>query len=202
MQNDVKLKGNKGFNKVLGDIFEAYVAAVVESEGDEGFAIVEKWLTALWAPKLEEMVRKDRSFQRPHASLQLMDPLIRSESSDPLKVYNPTAKVELQKRIMAADGVRLDYERYKDSIELKGDSLGQNMHFIAVYLTGYGHVKKLLGKGEGKNKVEAGNWAATQAMHGDAKGVVEECERTLNAQREEKRRKKEAEKAAMQQGKE
>ena len=72
---------------------------------------------------------------------------------------------------------KLFYETYQDSIELKGDKLGQTRHFIAVYLTGYGYEKKLLGKGEGKNKVEAGNWAAIEAMYGDSKDLVDECER-------------------------
>ena len=51
-----KLKGNKGFNKVLGDVFEAYVAAVVLSDPEHGFAVAEKWLTSLWALKLEDAV--------------------------------------------------------------------------------------------------------------------------------------------------
>ena len=83
------------------------------------------------------------------------------------------------------------YERYKDTVELKGDQLGQNRHFIALYLTGYGYDKKLLGKGEGKNKVEAGNWAATEAMHGECKGLVEECEENLRVLREQKAKEKE-----------
>ena len=182
-----KYKGNKGFNKVLGDVFEAYVAAVVLSDVEDGFAVAEKWLTALWAPKLVEAARKDRSYAyTPNLALT---PDVKT--ADPLSVYNPTAKQDLQKRI-GGPGIKLSYETWKDTVELKGDQLGQNRHFIALYLTGYGYDRKLLGQGEGKNKVEAGNWAATEAMHGECKSIVDECERKLLARREERDRAKQA----------
>ena len=38
--------------KIQGDVFEAYVAAVVLSDGERGFEVVEDWLTALWTPLL------------------------------------------------------------------------------------------------------------------------------------------------------
>lgn len=87
------------------------------------------------------------------------------------------------------DGARtkLEYEKYQDPIELKGDKLGQNRHFIALHLTGYGYEKQLLGRGEGKNKVEAGNWAAIEAMYGEAKGIVQECAEKLKALREDRK---------------
>ena len=180
-----KLKGNKGFNKVLGDVFEAYLAAVILSDVEDGFAIAEKWLTALWAPKLLDAMKNDR-YNAPapiHSS---------PTDADPLKTYNPAAKADLQKRILGPPGVKLLYETYKDSIELKGDQIGQNRHFIALYLSGHGYERKLLGKGEGKNKVEAGNWAATEAMYGECKGLVEEIGRKNEAKRTEVRKEREA----------
>ena len=81
-------KGNKGFNKILGDVFEAYVAAVVVSDVEEGFAIAEKWLTRLWVPKLEEAAKKDATYVA----------VTHSNTTDPKTVYNPTAKAELQQR--------------------------------------------------------------------------------------------------------
>ncbi|KAK5116762.1 hypothetical protein LTR62_007436 [Meristemomyces frigidus] len=183
--------GNKGFNKVLGDVFEAYIAAVILSGGDEGFAIVEKWMLGLWAPKLLEAAGKDRT----------LIPLLQHSADDkndsgPLAVYNPTAKAELQRLILGGKGVKLDYEPWQKSVELKGDMLGQNRHFIAVFLTGYGHEKLLLGKGEGRNKVEAGNWAAQDAMCGERKDLVEKCARELAAVKQRKKEEKEAEAAA------
>ena len=189
MEADVqsKGKGNKGLNKVLGDVFEAYIAAAILSDSEDGFAVVEKWLTALWAPKLIEAAKLDRAAGTG---------FVADGNVDPLKTYNPTAKAELQKRLLGQD-VKLDYVVDKPTVELKGDQLGQNRHFIALYLTGYGHERKLLGKGEGKNKVEAGNWAATEAMFGEAKELVEKCTAEMTKQREaRKKEREEKEKAA------
>lgn len=185
MLEDVSKKhpGNKGFKKVMGDVFEAYVAAVIMSDVEHGFAVAEKWLTSLWAPKLLE--------NAPQAN----GGLVSSSSADPLSSYNPEAKAQLQKRILSGSEVKLDYERYADSIELKGAQLGQNKHFIAVYLTGYGYEKKLLGKGEGRNKVEAGNWAAQRAMFGESKAIVEECEAKMLERREKRKKEREDAKA-------
>ncbi|KAK0285597.1 hypothetical protein LTR35_004937 [Friedmanniomyces endolithicus] len=181
--------GNKGFNKVLGDVFEAFVAAVVLSHGDEGFAVAEKWMQALWAPKLVEAARREK-YLTPGLGL------VQEEGGvDPLRTYNTAGKAELQRMLLGGARVKLEYEVYQRGVELKGDQLGQNKHFIAVYLTGYGYVRKLLGKGEGKNKVEAGNWAAQEAMYGECKGVVEECARQM-AETKEKRRKEREEREA------
>ena len=178
-------KGNKGFNKILGDVFEAYVAAVVLSDVEEGFAIAEKWLTRLWVPKLEEAAKNDSTYVA----------LTHSSATDLKTVYNPAAKSELQQRIVDHQVTKLEYEAWKPPLELKGDQLGQNRHFIALYLTGYGYERKLLAKGEGRNKVEAGNWAAIEAMHGEAKSVVEDCEEKLTAIKAERKKAAAARKA-------
>lgn len=186
-----KGKANKGFSKVLGDVFEAYVAAVILSHGQDGFAVAEKWLTQLWATKLVEAAKDFKgSAYNPRLILE------HGNGANPLEIYDPTAKMELQRRIMGGKDTKLEYLPYRNQIELKGDQLGQNKHFIAVYLTGYGYEKKLLGQGEGKNKVEAGNWAATQAMHGESKKLVDDCAEKLKITREERKAKLAAEAAA------
>ncbi|OQO03554.1 hypothetical protein B0A48_10218 [Cryoendolithus antarcticus] len=188
MAADSAGKGNKGLNKILGDVFEAYIAAVILSDAENGFAVVEKWLTALWAPKLIDAANSHR-YRSPGAILQ------HALGEDTRTIYDPTAKATLQKRIQSADA-KLIYEPYQTMQELKGDQLGQNRHFIALYLTGYGFDRKCLGKGVGKNKVEAGNWAAVEAMHGEFKSVVDECEAKLGLVKEARRKAKEEEEAA------
>lgn len=183
-----KWKGNKGWNKILGDVFEAYVAAVILADAEDGFSVVEAWLTALWAPKILEAAKDYRGFAQSAGA----NGLVHADGADLLRIYNPNAKMELQKRIMGF-GTKLAYEKYREPLELKGDQLGQNRHFVALYLTGYGYEGKLLGKGEGKNKVEAGNWAATQAMYGECKGVVKECEERLRKDKEARLAQKAAE---------
>lgn len=173
-------RGNKGLNKILGDALEAFVAAAVLSDAENGFAVVEKWLTTLWAPKLLEGLK-----QHKHSSVTVTV----DGKADPVTAYNPTAKAELQNKLMSNEA-KLEYQTYKDSVELKGAQLGQNWHYIAVYLTGYGYNKQLLGKGEGKNKVEAGNRAAQIAMHGENAGIVQACAQQLIERRAAARQKK------------
>ncbi|TKA31127.1 hypothetical protein B0A50_02096 [Salinomyces thailandicus] len=190
MERDARARGNKGFDKVLGDVFEAYLAAVVLGGGDEGFAVAEKWMQGLWAPRLAEVVREESGqYFTPGLNLTRDDGKNAGEN-----VYDPAAKAELQKRVLAA-GTKLEYEPYRASVELKGDKIGQNRHFIAVYLTGWGYERKLLGKGEGRNKVEAGNYAASDAMRGEARDLVAECEKKLTEGREAKKREREAKEA-------
>ena len=45
----------KRWIKTKGDIFEAYVAAVILSDPLNGYKVAENWLTALWTPRLETM---------------------------------------------------------------------------------------------------------------------------------------------------
>ncbi|ODH49614.1 hypothetical protein GX48_04267 [Paracoccidioides brasiliensis] len=48
----------KTWTKVRGDLFEAYVAAVILSHPKRGVEMVEEWLTQLWIPRLEGVERE------------------------------------------------------------------------------------------------------------------------------------------------
>jgi ribonuclease-3 len=183
MERDSKGKGNKGLNKVLGDVFEAYVAAVVLSDDQNGYAVVEKWLSELWAPKLLGAARSDKLYGMRMAKHE-------DQPSNPEQIYDPEAKGKLQRRVTMNNMIKLDYEAWKPTVELKGDKIGQNVHYIALYFTGFEYEKKLLAKGEGKNKVEAGNWAAMDAMYGSSKEFVEEMEQRVAAEKERRKKMK------------
>lgn len=45
----------KRWLKIRGDVFEAYVAAVILSNPDHGFDMVEQWLRELWLPRLSQV---------------------------------------------------------------------------------------------------------------------------------------------------
>lgn len=186
MKEGAKDRGNKGFNKVMGDVFEAYLAAVVLDDSEHGEQKASEWMRKLWQPKIDAVVEVS------HRPVQA-DRADSSASSNPLRTtYDDTAKAQLQKRLAGKD-TKLEYEPYQAPIELKGVQLGQNQHFIALYYTGFGYNRELLGKGEGKNKVEAGNWAALEAMHGDKSSIVLECQKRIEAMREAKRLRQEQE---------
>jgi ribonuclease III len=124
----------KGFTKIMGDVFEAYVAAVIVSNPKDGYAQAEAWLTQLWTPKLDK--HKD------------------TFKSDKL------AKQELSKKL-GGKGIQIQYVDDGPPEQL-GDGLIK--YYVSVYLTGWGWTNQRLGSGEGFNKIEAGNAAATWAL--------------------------------------
>ncbi|KAI5212491.1 hypothetical protein AUEXF2481DRAFT_80308 [Aureobasidium subglaciale EXF-2481] len=154
----------KASGKILADVFEAYVAAVILSDPVDGFKRAETWLTELWAPIL----------------LREFGP-ISSDGGATFNEYNQNAKQELQQRIVGRD-VKLEY--------LENRPMEQTKHiqryFVSLFLTGWGYEKQLLGSGEGQNKVEAGNRAAMDAMV-KSKDIVEEATNKLSALREQRR---------------
>lgn len=241
---DSRGRGNKGYNKIVGDVFEAYVAAVVLSDFEgRGFERAEGWCRDLWEGKLERAKKEDRSLlpppppppplsTRPLSAGEAKDEEGKEEADDDnihlhllRTTYDPNAKATLQKRIYHQPLIRLFYETDRPTIELKGDQKGQNVHFIALYVEEeasattttttattttsavtaaadeklHGTKRRfLLAKGQGKNKVEAGNWAAVEAMYGPMRQRVEELEGRV---REEKaRRAREREEGILKKG--
>ncbi|KAL8641697.1 MAG: hypothetical protein Q9228_001528 [Teloschistes exilis] len=152
---------DRGWTKVMGDIFEAYVAAVVISDPKNGFATVEKWLDELWRPLLASRV-------------------------DP-EVADSQAKQVLATKIMTK-GSKISYneERPPQMSTLKGMSI----FFVGVFYTGLGYTDFCLGSGKGANKSEAGFNAAAKALrHPQIKTIVakkKENDAKSRAEREEK----------------
>lgn len=124
----------KSWTKVMGDIFEAYVAAIILSDPENGLSKVESWLSKLWAPAL---------------------------SSGSAQEVDLKAKVELATKIMGK-GVKIFYLDEAQPGVFKKE--GQVLFQIGAYITGWGWEKTHLGSGKGWNKNEAGNMAAAQAI--------------------------------------
>jgi ribonuclease-3 len=150
----------KASGKILADVFEAYVAAIILSDPQDGFKRAEIWLTELWAPIL----------------LEEFGPI-----SSEFNEYNQNAKQELQQKIVGKD-IKLDYVETRPMQQTKH----LQRYYISLYLTGWGHEKRLLGSGEGQNKVEAGNRAAMDAMV-KSKHLVDDAARQLHVLREQRK---------------
>lgn len=84
LKHGTHVRNSKNWPKILADVFEAYVAAVVLSDPESGYGVAESWLTELWAPKLLEFKLKP--------------------------IENPKARDELSKLLMAK-GIKLDYRQ-------------------------------------------------------------------------------------------
>lgn len=78
--------------KIVADVFEAYVAAVILSDPVNGFKSAEEWLVRLWQPKLKDVKAT---------------------------VPNLKAKEELARKVMAR-GIKLDYRDEAPMEQLKG----------------------------------------------------------------------------------
>ncbi|KAJ5576356.1 hypothetical protein N7535_003282 [Penicillium sp. DV-2018c] len=120
---------SKRWTKTKGDVFEAYVAAVILSDPVCGYEIARHWLTGLWMPLLRNLG---------HQKAELR------------------CKEALAKKIMGKN-VKLEYLEERPSVQQKG---GTQTFFVALYLTGWGWVKRYLGSGQGLSKAAAGDEAA------------------------------------------
>ncbi|KAF2854302.1 ribonuclease III [Plenodomus tracheiphilus IPT5] len=130
--------GSKAWMKVSADIFEAYIAGLVQSDPEHGFAIAEEWLTELWAPQLLGFQAK--------------------------VIENPKAKDELNK-LVVCKGVTLQYREDKP---MTFDTGSIQRYYMGVYLTGWGYEDEWVGSGEGQNKHQAAIAAANAALKNSA----------------------------------
>ncbi|ETI25377.1 hypothetical protein G647_02150 [Cladophialophora carrionii CBS 160.54] len=140
---DRQLKNYKQFQnspphvwlKVKGDVFEAYVAAVVLSSPD-GAETAKSWLHQLWEPKVQAVA-----------------------ASTPPKPKK--TKEELAKKILMK-GTKINYVDEKAPVVHYGQ--GREEYFVGVYFTGFDWENQYLGSGRGPSRVEAGMFAAADAL--------------------------------------
>ena len=121
--------------KIKGDVFEAYVAAVVLSNSGGGDA-AKAWLHQLWEPKIQ--------------AAGVNDPPISKKS-----------KEELAKKILMK-GVKINYVDEKAPVVHYGQ--GTEEYFVGVYFNGWDWENQFLGSGKGLSRVEAGQMAAVNAL--------------------------------------
>ncbi|PVI07675.1 ribonuclease III [Periconia macrospinosa] len=93
LKHGAHIKESKVWNKVVADVFEAYVAGVVLSDPQDGFETAESWLTKLWAPQMLD-------FQ-------------------PKIIENPEAKHDMARLLQTKD-VSLDYREEQDMVYENG----------------------------------------------------------------------------------
>lgn len=149
--------------KILGDIFEAYVAAVIISDRATGIPRVTAWLKALWGMTLrQEIIEEEKEgikFSSPLWNLRgnVQGP-VQGDAATPAPL-NP--KEALQK-LLGAKGIKI---KYKDIGSPKKDKDTKLPLFtVGVYLTGWNVTDHLLGTGTANGKKDAGMKAAKMAL--------------------------------------
>lgn len=152
----------KGWNKtkVLGDVFEAYVAAVIQSDLQNGVQKAMVWLKSLWTTTIgtwiaEEEARKQRD---------------RKKSSTTTDRPEVSANDRVQQQI-GYQGRRI---QYKDEELREKNEQGLPMYRITCYLGDSAGMEPLrkLGEAVSKNKKEARLMAAQNVL--DDEGLMKE----------------------------
>jgi ribonuclease-3 len=127
----------KVWTKTIGDIFEAYVAAVIVDDPEQGVQTTDTWLCALWENKLSK---------QPAREMQTAD-------SDTKALLG---------KILLGRGIKLEYKDQEPPQAIRKE--GKLIYHMGVDLTGWGWDKKCLGEGKGLSMKEAGAMAAKEAL--------------------------------------
>ncbi|KAI9647727.1 hypothetical protein NHQ30_004113 [Ciborinia camelliae] len=172
--------------KIMGDIFEAYVAAVVLSDPANGVARASEWLKSLWAMTLsKEIKQEERNEQKLDSPLwRLRGAVDCVQASDATQVVlNP--KEALQKAL----GSKISKLTYKDIGSARKDvNTKLTVYSVGVFLTGWGEVDKQIGFGTAHGKKEAGMKAADMALKNKKMmNMYLEKRKIYNAQQEKER---------------
>ena len=141
--------------KVHGDIFEAYVAAVILSDPENGLPRAATWLKALWSRTIERQIRDSKKKPTTMEVRELGQGAAKEKPALPSKVQLANALV--------LKGVELLYED-EPSRRKKDRDNGLPLFTVGVYLKGWGEERKFLGVGTAQGKREAGERAAQQAL--------------------------------------
>ena len=128
----------RDYIKIYGDVFEAYVAAVVLSDVDRecGFASATRWLTKLWEPGFKEL------------GLTMMAAVdIKSKETLARNVLVKGAKVN-----------------YKEISKVVDNRNGTHTYTVGAFYTGFDWEDEFLGSGKGNSQASAGQAAAKSAL--------------------------------------
>ncbi|KAK4455588.1 ribonuclease III [Podospora aff. communis PSN243] len=127
--------------KALGDLFEAYVGAVILSDPKDGVQRAADWLKVLWAPTIEKHIQEEGK-----------------QAPVPADQVNPKSKLEA---LVGAKGIKIEYQDRPSQKKDRDSNLP--LFVVACVFHGYGETKEL-GYGTALGKKEAGQKAAQQAL--------------------------------------
>ncbi|KAF5875932.1 putative ribonuclease 3 protein [Botrytis fragariae] len=147
--------------KAMGDIFEAYVAAIVLSDPKNGVSRASEWLKSLWAMVLsKEIQQEERNEDKLDSPLWRLRGNVDQVQTKTKSVLNP--KEKLQKALSS----KVSKLTYKDIGTAKKDKNTKLAVFtVGVFLDGWGEVDKQIGFGSANGKKEAGFKAAEMALN-------------------------------------
>lgn len=145
--------------KVLGDIFEAQVAAIILSDPIRGVSRTAAWLKELWSTTISKEIKRHT---QPQPSL--VAPVMGFASPAGTQHQATSAKVQLSAELALANPrVNIVYRTLDESRTIRDPLTKQPLFVQAVFLEGYGETKQL-GTGTSKKKADANEMAALNAL--------------------------------------
>ncbi|ROW06408.1 hypothetical protein VMCG_04404 [Cytospora schulzeri] len=158
--------------KVLGDIFEAHVAAIILGDPVAGVSRVASWMKALWSTTIHEYIRKRTQPQAPlvapvmiSAASSLMPTPALSTSSPATASQLPKFKEKLSAELaLLKPRVQIEYRTIDDSRKNRDPLTNLPLFTQGAFLVGYGEPDVKLGLGTAKRKTEANDKAAENAL--------------------------------------
>jgi ribonuclease III len=125
--------------KALGDLFEAYVGAIILSDPKDGVQRTADWLKILWAPTIQKHIQE-------------------ADKQVPVSEVSPKSKLEA---LIGIKGIKIEYRDLPSQKKDRDTNLP--LFVVACVFNGYGETKEL-GYGTALGKKEAGQKAAEQAL--------------------------------------
>jgi ribonuclease-3 len=148
--------------KIHGDVFEAYVGAIIQSDGVDGLEIATDWLKKLWSREIQDEIRKlNHNYNDEAPPTASADQDVGPPQASAPKPPALNSKVLLNQAIMCR-GATLDYRDMPG--KTKKDKMGHSLFAVGVYFSGWGVKDDLLGIGTALKKSEAGTRAAEEAL--------------------------------------
>ncbi|KAK7981037.1 hypothetical protein PG989_013494 [Apiospora arundinis] len=154
----------KTHKKVLGDIFEAYVAGVILGDPEFGLARASSWMKALWSKELAKEIKAEyinrERLQQVAATQASTEAASGEKPPTPVISEDSHPKNRLVQRI-GTKGVKIYYLDEKESVDKQNH---QRRFTVGVYVDAWGESRVRLGFGSALSKREAGAKAAENAM--------------------------------------
>ncbi|KAF9762476.1 hypothetical protein IL306_003421, partial [Fusarium sp. DS 682] len=161
--------------KIQGDVFEAYVGAIVKSDPQHGSTNAVAWLKALWARTIEDQIKQAEQYHKDAVKAQEFSTqssstipsteqqhITQGSTAPTAKPTGPQSNKERLAKAIVVKGIKIRYEDMP--CKKKDKNLNLPLFAIGVYLDGWGESSKLLGYGTALGKKEAGEKAAKDAL--------------------------------------
>lgn len=155
------VKDQATMTKIHGDMFEAYVAAVVLSDPENGVERAAEWLKILWGQKLKKEIVQEEIRGK---EIKVSNPMWKlvGDAREAAKQTAPLNPKDQLQRLLASKGVKLEYKDIGPATKDRTNKLP--LFTVGVYLHGWGENGKQLGRGSANGKKDAGMKAAEEAL--------------------------------------